>query len=217
MGSERIGYRRVSSQGQNPDRQLDGIQVDRVFTDYASGKNASRPELERLIQNVRSGDTVIVHSMDRLARNLMDLLQIVQDLTDRGIKIEFLKETLTFSGESTGVGKVMLSILGAVAEFERAMIRERQREGIAKAKEKGIYKGRKPSLTPEQVTLLLEMAAAKTPIPKLMRKFDVSRSTIYSVLRAAKPAPSTKEPLGDSRPSWVHSKDVQVPWGKNGI
>ncbi len=145
MHGQRIGYVRVSSFDQNPERQLEQIQVDKVFTDKASGKDTRRPELERLLAFVREGDTVVVHSMDRLARNLDDLRRLVQGLTQRGVRIEFLKEHLTFTGEDSPMANLMLSVMGAFAEFERALIRERQREGIALAKQRGAYRGRKKS------------------------------------------------------------------------
>ncbi len=130
MQGQRIGYVRVSSFDQNPERQLEGVQVARVFTDKASGKDTQRPELERLLAFVREGDTVVVHSMDRLARNLDDLRRIVQGLTQRGVRMEFVKEGLKFTGEDSPMANLMLSVMGAFAEFERALIRERQREGI---------------------------------------------------------------------------------------
>lgn len=137
MKGQRIGYVRVSSFDQNPDRQLEHAQVDRVFTDKASGKDTQRPQLEALLGFVREGDTVVVHSMDRLARNLDDLRRLVQSLTRRGVRIEFAKECLAFTGEDSPMANLMLSVMGAFAEFERALIRERQREGIALAKQRG--------------------------------------------------------------------------------
>ena len=122
MHGQRIGYVRVSSFDQNPERQLEQIQVDKVFTDKASGKDTRRPELERLLAFVREGDTVVVHSMDRLARNLDDLRRLVQGLTQRGVRIEFLKEHLTFTGEDSPMANLMLSVMGAFAEFERTLI-----------------------------------------------------------------------------------------------
>jgi DNA invertase Pin-like site-specific DNA recombinase len=189
MAGERFGYVRVSSLDQNPERQLDGVQVDRMFLDRASGKDTARPQFEDLLTYARTGDIVVVHSMDRLARNLSDLLWLVQDFTSRGVKIEFMKEGLTFSGDDSPVAMMILSVIGAIAEFERSLIRERQREGIAKAKERGMYKGRQPSLTPEQVALVQEMAVAQTSVAKLARKFGVYRSTIYSILKAERPTP----------------------------
>ena len=134
MQGQRVGYVRVSTFEQNTQRQLDQIPVDRIFTDKASGKDAQRPELESLLAFVREGDTVVVHSMDRLARNLDDLRRLVQKLVKRGIRIEFIKERLTFTGEDSPMATLMLSVMGAFAEFERSLMRERQREGIALAK-----------------------------------------------------------------------------------
>ena len=138
MHGQRIGYIRVSSFDQNPERQLEQVQVDKVFTDKASGKDTQRPELDTLLSFVREGDTVVVHSMDRLARNLDDLRRLVQKLTKRGVRIEFVKESLTFTGEDSPMANLMLSVMGAFAEFERALIRERQREGIALAKQRRV-------------------------------------------------------------------------------
>lgn len=128
MQGQRIGYVRVSSFDQNPERQLEHVEVGRVFTDKASGKDTQRPELDSLLAFVREGDTVVVHSMDRLARNLDDLRRLVQKLTKRGVRIEFVKESLTFTGEDSPMANLMLSVMGAFAEFERALIRDRSFE-----------------------------------------------------------------------------------------
>lgn len=160
MQGQRIGYIRVSSFDQNPDRQLEQIEVGKVFTDKASGKDTQRPELERLLAFVREGDTVVVHSMDRLARNLDDLRRIVQGLTQRGVRMEFVKEGLAFTGDDSPMANLMLSVMGAFAEFERALIRERQREGIVLAKQRGAYRGRKKSLNSEQIAKLKQRVAA---------------------------------------------------------
>ena len=183
MHGQRIGYVRVSSFDQNPERQLEQIQVDKVFTDKASGKDTRRPELERLLAFVREGDTVVVHSMDRLARNLDDLRRLVQGLTQRGVRIEFLKEHLTFTGEDSPMANLMLSVMGAFAEFERALIRERQREGIALAKQRGAYRGRKKALAPERVAELRRRAAAGEKKAQLAREFGISRETLYQYLK----------------------------------
>lgn len=159
MQGQRIGYVRVSSFEQNPDRQLEQIEVGKVFTDKASGKDTQRPELERLLAFVREGDTVVVHSMDRLARNLDDLRRIVQGLTQRGVRMEFVKEGLAFTGDDSPMANLMLSVMGAFAEFERALIRERQREGIVLAKQRGAYRGRKKSLNSEQIAELKRRVA----------------------------------------------------------
>jgi DNA invertase Pin-like site-specific DNA recombinase len=120
-----------------------------VFTDKASGKDTQQPELDALLTFVRDGDTVVVHSMDRLGGNLDDLRRLVQKLTKRGVRIEFVKESLTFTGENSPMANLMLSVMEAFAEFERALIRERQREGIALAKQRGAYRGRKRGLLDE--------------------------------------------------------------------
>ncbi len=142
MPGQRIGYVRVRSLDQNPERQLENISLNKVFTDKASGKDTKRPELEALLSFAREGDTVVVHSMDRLARNLDDLRRLVQMLTKRGIRIELVKEGLHFTGEDSPIANLLLSVMGAFAEFERALIRERQREGIALACEFGISRER---------------------------------------------------------------------------
>ena len=183
MHGQRIGYVRVSSFDQNPERQLEQVSVNRLFTDRASGKDTQRPELERLLAFVREGDTVVVHSMDRLARNLDDLRRLVQGLTQRGVRIEFVKESLTFTGEDSPMANLMLSVMGAFAEFERALIRERQREGISLAKQRGAYRGRKKALSPERVAALRRRAAAGEQKAKLAREFGISRETIYQYLR----------------------------------
>src|SRR5919202_2387127 len=154
MPGQRIGYVRVSTVDQNLERQLDTIPLDRIFTDKASGKDATRPQLEALMRFARSDDTVIVHSMDRLARNLDDLRRIVQSLTQRGVCVEFIKEHLTFTGDDSAIATLMLSVMGAFAEFERALILERQREGIALAKQRGVYRGRTKSLSDKSIAEL---------------------------------------------------------------
>ena len=183
MRGHRIGYVRISSFDQNPERQLEHVQVGKVFTDKASGKDIHRPQLEELLAFVREGDTVVVHSMDRLARNLDDLRRLVQGLTQRGVHIEFVKEGLTFTGEDSPMANLMLSVMGAFAEFERTLIRERQREGIALAKQRGAYRGRKKSLGPEQVADLRRRAAAGEKKARLAREFGISRETLYQYLR----------------------------------
>jgi len=183
MKGQRIGYVRVSSFDQNPGRQLEQIQVDRIFTDKASGKDTQRPQLDALLTFVREGDTVVVHSMDRLARNLDDLRKIVKNLTERGVQIEFVKEHLLFTGDDSPMANLMLSVMGAFAEFERALIRERQREGIALAKQRGAYRGRKKSLLPQQVLQLRQRANAGEKKSELAREYRISRETVYKYLR----------------------------------
>jgi len=183
MPGQRIGYIRVSIFDQNPERQLENISLNKAFTDKASGKDTKRPELEALLAFAREGDTVVVHSMDRLARNLDDLRRLVQMLTKRGIRIEFVKEGLHFTGEDSPMANLLLSVMGAFAEFERALIRERQREGIALAKKRGAYRGRKKALSSEQVTALRQRATAGEQKAALAREFGISRETLYQYLR----------------------------------
>ena len=177
---QRVGYLRVSTVDQKTDRQLDGVALDKVFTDKASGKDTKRPELARAMDYVREGDTLVVHSMDRLARNLEDLRRIVRELTGKGVRVEFAKECLTFTGDDSAMNTLLLSMLGAVAEFERSMILERQRKGIAIAKAAGKYKGRKASLSPAQATELRQRLAAGESVTALAAAYGVSRQTIYN-------------------------------------
>jgi len=186
VAGQRIGYVRVSTLDQNERRQLDGQVLDRVFTDKASGRDIARPELAELLRFARDGDTVLVHSMDRLARNLDDLRSIVQRLTHKGVRVEFLKEGLVFTGEDSPMANLMLSVMGAFAEFERSLIRERQREGIALAKRRGAYRGRKKTLTPERAAELVQRAATGIPKSVLATDYGISRETVYQYLRQAK-------------------------------
>jgi DNA invertase Pin-like site-specific DNA recombinase len=182
----RIGYIRVSSIDQKTDRQLDGEQLTVTFTDKASGKNTDRPQLQALLAgNWPEGSTVVVHSMDRLARSLSDLLRIVEQLTSKGIAVHFVKECKTFRGDSTdAMDKLMLSMLGAFAEYERTLIRERQREGIAKAKQRGVYKGRTPKITdPALLQQIISEATALGAVKKrVANKYGISRETLYKYL-----------------------------------
>lgn len=182
---QRVGYIRVSSVGQNDARQLEGETLDKVFADKVSGKDTKRPSLTAALEFIREGDTLVVHSMDRLARNLDDLRGIVQKLTKRGVKVQFVKESLTFTGEDSPMSNLLLSMLGAVAEFERALIKERQREGIAIAKSKGdVYRGRVPSLTAEKASLLRQRVANGENKAALAREFGISRASLYNYMAA---------------------------------
>jgi DNA invertase Pin-like site-specific DNA recombinase len=192
MNGQRIGYIRVSSFEQNTERQLEGLLLDQVFTDKASGKDAHRPELEALLKFVREGDTVTVHSMDRLARNLDDLRRIVQTLTRRGVRIHFLKENLLFTGEDSPMANLMLSVMGAFAEFERALIGERQREGIALAKQRGAYRGRKKSLSPDKIADLQQRVQSGQSKTLVAQAFGISRETLYQYLKTTSLHQTTK-------------------------
>lgn len=185
MLGQRIGYIRVSTFEQNPERQLDNVAVDRTFTEKASGKDVRRPQLAALLSFARTGDTVIVHSMDRLARNLDDLRRVVQALTERGVCVEFVKEHLTFTGDDAPMATLMLSVMGAFAEFERALILERQREGIALAKQRGVYRGRHKSLSDGGMAELHRRVAAGDTKAQVARDLGISRETLYRYLQAA--------------------------------
>jgi DNA invertase Pin-like site-specific DNA recombinase len=159
----RVGYIRVSTVDQNSERQLDGIGVDKTFIDRASGKDANRPALQEALRYCRERDTLFVHSLDRLARNVDDLRRIVTDLTGRGVAVEFVKERLTFGGRDDAMGKFMLTVLGAFA--------------------KGVYKGRARALTTEQAVEVREQALAGMPKAELARAYGISRETLYQYLR----------------------------------
>jgi DNA invertase Pin-like site-specific DNA recombinase len=184
---KKIGYVRVSSFDQNPERQLEGIELDRKFIDKASGKSKERPKLEEMMGYLREGDVLIVHSMDRLARNLDDLRSIVFKLTGEKIQVQFLKENLTFTGEDSPMSNLLLSMMGAFAEFERSLIRERQLEGIALAKKKGLYAGRKSTLSEEKVEEIKQLIEKNEKKSEISRKLKISRQTLYRYMRSNDP------------------------------
>lgn len=175
-----VGYVRVSTVDQNTERQLDGLQVDKVFTDHASGKDTNRPALTECLAYLRDGDELVVHSMDRLARSLVDLRQTVDRLTAKGVRVRFLKEGLTFGDTSDPCAVLMLSVMGAVAEFERSLLLERQREGIAIAKDKGVYKGRVPSLSADQAFEVDRRMAEGESASAIASEYKISRATVYN-------------------------------------
>jgi DNA invertase Pin-like site-specific DNA recombinase len=183
----RFGYKRVSSVDQTTARQLEGMEFDRVYEDKASGKDTKRPQLEMMLSHLREGDTVVVHSMDRLARNLDDLRAIVLGLTQKGMRVEFVKEGLVFTGEDNAMSKLLLSLLGAVSEFERSMILERQREGIQIAKAAGAYKGSKPKFGASTIAEIRQRLEAGETQVELAKAYGISRMTLHSYLKG-KPA-----------------------------
>jgi len=179
----KVGYIRVSSQDQNTERQLDGITLDKVFIDKVSGATTDRPQLQAMLEYVREGDTICVHSIDRLARSLADLLKLVDDLNKRGVHISFHKEKLEFTGEDNPMQKLMLSMMGSFAEFERSMIKERQREGIAKAKQNGVYKGRAKTIDDQSIRDAMGQEGAS--FRKVAAELGVSLSTVQRAMKAA--------------------------------
>jgi len=181
---EQVGYIRVSTIDQNTDRQsFEGIKLGKTFTDKASGKDTKRPKLEACMDFLRDGDTLHVHSIDRLARNLMDLQRLVKELNKKGVSIHFLKENLVFSPDSSSpMAQLQLQMMGAFAQFERSLIKERQMEGIAVAKAKGKHLGRVATLTTEQVKEIIEKVTQGQHKKDLAVEYGVSRQTIYKSL-----------------------------------
>ena len=175
-----IGYIRVSSVDQNTDRQLTDIKLKKVFTDKCSGKDTKRPSLTQLLEWIRDGDTLHIHSIDRLARNLKDLQALVETITGRGVSMNFHKENLVFTGDDSPMQKLMLQMMGAFAEFERSLIRERQREGIAAAKAAGKQIGAKPKLDKSQVREIKKRMKKGDAKAALAREYGISRQTLYN-------------------------------------
>lgn len=180
-----FNYIRVSTVEQNTERQLKDIACDRIYEEKISGKDTNRPQLQAMLSNIRSGDIINIHEMSRLARNTRDLLNLVEEITSKGATIVFHKENLTFKGneKQDPYQKMMMIMLGAVAELERSILLERQREGIAVAKAKGKYKGGKNKLTDKQVAELNTHHKQGMPIARIAKHFKISRPTVYSYLR----------------------------------
>lgn len=186
MKGQIVGYVRVSTVDQNIERQLEQLQhCDELFIDKVSGKDIERPELQEMLRHIRKGDIIEVTSIDRLARNNIDLQNLVKEITAKGVVIKFLKEGLTFGGDGNdnAISKMMLTMLAAISEFERELIRERQREGIALAKAKGKYKGRSPKLIPEQVEQLKQRIVAGESKSSVAKAFGITRMTVYAYLK----------------------------------
>lgn len=180
MSGQHVGYIRVSSVDQSTARQLDGVALDEVFEDKASGKDTHRPALQACLKHLRKGDCLHVHSMDRLARNLVDLLALVKELTGRGVAVQFHKEALTFTGEPNPMQELQLAVMGAVAQFERSMIKERQREGIAAAKAAGKHLGREKKLSPAQVEEIKALIASGESVKSVAQAYGISRQSLYA-------------------------------------
>ena len=175
----KIGYIRISSEDQNSARQeviMKELAVDNVFIDRMSGKNTNRPELQRMMNFVREGDTVIVESISRFARNTRDLLDLVEKLTEKKVEFVSKKEAID---TTTPTGKFMLTVFGAVAELEREYILQRQSEGIAVAKSNGVYKGRKPITHPDFPAVVSLWQDGKITAVEAMKRLDMKPSTFY--------------------------------------
>lgn len=178
-------YARISSNdgSQHIDRQTTEMEkYDDVFIDYASGGSTNRPKLQEMLKWVRKGDMVEIHSIDRLARNINDLLQIVKTITEeRHAEIYFIKENLKFTDDETNpFNKLMLHLLGSIAEFERNMIKMRQKEGIAIAKQKGVYsKERSKKLSLSQQNELKQDIINKVRVCEILKKYGITKPTYY--------------------------------------
>lgn len=175
----KIGYIRISTEDQNTARQevlMQQLGADAVFVDKLSGKNTDRPELKRMLAYVRRGDTVIVESISRFARNTRDLLDLMEELSAKDVAFVSQKEAID---TTTPTGKFMLTVFGAVAELEREYILQRQREGIAVAKANGVYKGRKPIERPNFDAVVAEWRSGGITAVEAMRRLDMKSSTFY--------------------------------------
>jgi DNA invertase Pin-like site-specific DNA recombinase len=183
MSGKVIGYRRVSSILQNTERQLDGVAVDKMFEDKLSGKDTNRPQLQAMLEFIREGDTLLVHSLDRLGRNIDDLRALVNGMVARGVTVKFMKETLVFTKDETNhFSELMLNMLASFAQFERSIIKERQKEGVQIAKAAGAYKGRKQEMTPERIAEIRSRVAAQEPKAQIAKAMGISRDTLYRYL-----------------------------------
>jgi DNA invertase Pin-like site-specific DNA recombinase len=177
-----VGYRRVSTTDQRLDRQDLG-DCDKLFEDQASGKDRDRPGLAACLAYVREGDTLRCYSADRLARSLTDLIDLVDDLTGRGVRVEFVKEGMAFDrGDGDPYARCLMQVMGAFAELERNLIRARQAEGIALAKQRGVYTGRRPALAPEEVRSARQRHADGVTLARLLRDYGVAKSTMQAAL-----------------------------------
>lgn len=181
----KIGYIRVSTREQNTVRQeclMEQLGVDEVYVDRLSGKNTDRPELKKMLDYVRRGDTVIVESISRFARNTRDLLELVEQLTAKGVEFVSQKEAID---TTTPTGKFMLTVFGAVAELEREYILQRQREGIAIAKEQGKYTGRKSAQYPDFDVVVSRWRKGELTAVQAMKRLGMTSSTFYRHVRLA--------------------------------
>ncbi|TMP17004.1 recombinase family protein [Pseudoalteromonas sp. S2893] len=177
-----FGYARVSTKGQDLTVQLSKLSehgVDRVYSEKLSGKNKNRPELEKMIEQLRTGDTVVITKIDRLARNMRDFQNIVHELTERGVTLKILDQMID---TSSAQDKLFMNMLSMFAEFERTMILERQREGIEHAKSKGVYKGRKP-ISEDKKAQVLELAANDVKKSEIQKVTGVGKTSIFKILK----------------------------------
>lgn len=185
MTGQNIGYIRVSSEGQNTARQLEGIKLDKEFVDTMTGSNKNRPQLEECLNYLRKGDTLHVHSIDRLARNLRDLQEIIEGLVVKNVSVKFHSENLTFTGDDNPMATLTLQMMGAFAEFERTITRTRQFEGIEAAKKQGKHLGR-PKLEKSLVGIAMEFKAEGFSVVEISKRMNLSRPSVYKLISQAK-------------------------------
>jgi DNA invertase Pin-like site-specific DNA recombinase len=185
MTGQSIGYIRVSSEGQNTVRQLEGVEIDKEFIDTMTGDTKNRPQLEECLNYLRKGDTLHVHSIDRLARNLRDLQEIIEGLVVKDVSVKFHSENLTFTGDDNPMATLTLQMMGAFAEFERTMIRSRQREGIDAAQKEGKHLGR-PRLEKPLIRVATELKTEGLSVAEIAKEMNLSRPSIYKLLSKAK-------------------------------
>lgn len=187
MTHQVVGYIRVSSSTQNASRQLVGIQLDKEFVDIMSGGTKDRKILNDCIEYVRQGDMLVVDSIDRLARNLRDLQELIEKLISKGVSVKFIKENLTFNSNKDPMANLTLQMMGAFAEFELSMIKARQREGIDAAKAQGRTGGRPTKITPDVIEKAKKYIERGESIRRTAYLLKVSRPVIYTILgRTAK-------------------------------
>lgn len=198
MAGKRIGYIRVSTPEQNPDRQLVDIQLDKKFVDYASARTLDRPQLKAMMDYCREEDVIYVHSMDRLARNASDLRKVVDEMISKGIEVRFVKENITIDGSENSMSKLILTLMAAFAEFEWEYNRERQREGIEIARKAGKYKGTQQKKIPKYRLYEVQSQTDKMKSKsQIARELGVSRTTYYKYMRELRKEEAEKKELAE--------------------
>jgi DNA invertase Pin-like site-specific DNA recombinase len=182
MTGKKIKYKRVSTEEQNADRQLEGLECDKEFVDYCSGATLDRPELKKMLAYVREDDHIYIHSLDRLGRSVKDLQNIVSDLIKSRITVHFVKEGLIFDGKNNPMSNLMLTILAAIAEFELARMKERQMEGIARAQRAGKYKGRVSKYTKTMIENITAAMQTRKTKKQIAQELGISLPCLYTYL-----------------------------------